>query len=348
MQENRFDTPRQRLSRRFWMELCDYLRQRGSQLASLEPMASDYKHYRDFRIGIPGLAVRASQRVRKGLGAALILRGPKATSEFQSLEEQQAEIENECGEPLSWYAVSSEKRVAFINTDVDVTNAADWCNQHEWLATNLERLVEVFRPRILKLRAADYNPLEDLDDVEDIEPEAEDISDDFDNTEDFDDAEDMDAAVALATAFEEVTALEEQAEYVTAQPKSNMPTHAYVVLLHLVSQGYSTFIEMADLLCQDRRGQYKIKILEYIVNGRKHLERLWDESIPSITALVFDKHERASEWSCEDLTGDRKKQPTLQQIAELAASVAAYDKWDKVLEAFRPGSVIEQWWRSNK
>ena len=142
--------------------------------------------------------------------------------------------------------------------------------------------------------------------------------------------------------------MEKQAEYITSDSESNMPTHAYVVLLHLVSQGYSTFIEMADLLCQDRRGQYKIKILAYIVKGRKHLEELWDESIPSITALVFDKHERASEWSCKDLTGDGEKQPTLQQIAELAASVAAYDKWDKVLEAFRPGSVIEQWWKRNK
>ena len=131
-------------------------------------------------------------------------------------------------------------------------------------------------------------------------------------------------------------------------PKSNMPTHAYVVLLHLVSQGYSTFIEMADLLCIDRSGQYKIKILAYIVNGIKHLEELWDESIPPITALVFVEHERASEWSCEYLTGDGTKQPTLQQIAALAASVAAYDKWDKVLEAFIPGSVIEQYWKRNK
>ena len=161
MQENRFETPRQRQSRRFWMELCDYLRQRGSQLESLEPMVSDYNHYRDFRIGIPGLAVRARQQVKegrregKGLSTALILRGRNATAEFQSLKEQQAEIENECGESLSWVCLSSEKRVNFGNRDVDVTNEIDWCNQHEWLATHLEKLVEVFRPRILNLRAAD-------------------------------------------------------------------------------------------------------------------------------------------------------------------------------------------------
>ena len=152
MQENRFETPRQRQSRRFWMELCDYLRQRGSQLESLEPMVSDYKHYRDFQIGRPGVAVRARQTVRaglwgKGLSVALVLNGTNQTAEFQLLRKQQAEIENKCGESLLWYAKrSSEKLVNLINTDiVDVTNEADWCNQHEWLAIHLEKLVEVFR-----------------------------------------------------------------------------------------------------------------------------------------------------------------------------------------------------------
>ena len=43
-----------------------------------------------------------------------------------------AEIDNECGESFSWYAVSSEKRVAFINTDTDVTNATDWAINLKW------------------------------------------------------------------------------------------------------------------------------------------------------------------------------------------------------------------------
>lgn len=161
MQENRFETPRERQSRRFWAGLCDYLRQRGSQLESLESMASDYKHYRDFRICISGCAVRARQQVRaggprggKGLSAAFILRGRNATAEFQLLREQQIDIENECDESLSWDVLLSENQVNFINMEVDVTNETDWCNQYEWLATKLEKLVEVFRPRILELRAA--------------------------------------------------------------------------------------------------------------------------------------------------------------------------------------------------
>ena len=40
--------------------------------------------------------------------------------------EQQAEIESECGESLSWYAVPSEKRVAFIKEGADSTDETDW------------------------------------------------------------------------------------------------------------------------------------------------------------------------------------------------------------------------------
>ena len=38
--------------------------------------------------------------------------------------------------------------------------------------------------------------------------------------------------------------METEAQYITSQPDSNMPMHAYVVMLHLVSQGYSDFTEM--------------------------------------------------------------------------------------------------------
>lgn len=143
---------RERQCIRFWTEFCEYLRQRGSQLQS---RTSKERQFIDFRTEIPGLAVRAGQRIKGGLSAALILRGSNAAAEFQALQEQQAEIEQECGESLSWDILSSENQVNFGNMDVDVTDEADWPNQQEWLATNLEKLVEVFCPRILELRAAD-------------------------------------------------------------------------------------------------------------------------------------------------------------------------------------------------
>ena len=69
-----------------------------------------------------------------------------------SLEAQKAKIEDECGERLSWYPVEGEKRIAFRRADVDVTDETDWPNQHEWLASKFEKLNEVFRPRIERMR----------------------------------------------------------------------------------------------------------------------------------------------------------------------------------------------------
>ena len=119
-------------------------------------------------------------------------------------------------------------------------------------------------------------------------------------------------------------------------PKSNMPMHAYVVMLHLVSQGHINFTEMRKVLCRESPGSYYIQILAHLVKEIGRLEREWGESIPPITALVFNTNGSAPKWAREVLTGDSETQPTLQQIAELAASVAAYDKWDKVLEALNP------------
>lgn len=118
--------------------------------------------------------------------------------------------------------------------------------------------------------------------------------------------------------------------------QSNMPMHAYVVMLYLVSQGHINFTEMRKVLCRESPGSYYIKILAYLVKEIRRLEREWDESIPPITALVFNTNGTAPKWAREVLTGDSEKQPTLQQIAKLAASVAAYDKWDQVLDELNP------------
>lgn len=115
-----------------------------------------------------------------------------------------------------------------------------------------------------------------------------------------------------------------------------MPMHAYVVMLHLVSQGYSDFTEIRKVLCRESPGSYYITLLEHIVRKLKVLEEEWGESIPPVTALVFNTDGRAPKWTCEVLTGDGDVQPTAKQVAELAASVAAYDKWDEVLKALKP------------
>ena len=142
------------------------------------------------------------------------------------------------------------------------------------------------------------------------------------------------AAVGDGKSPKSVTLHEESESVVT--PESNMPMHAYVVMLHLVSRGHINFTEMRKVLCRESPGSYYIKILAYLVKEIDRLEREWGESIPPITALVFNTNGTAPKWAREVLTGDSETQPTLQQIAKLAASVASYDKWDKVLEALNP------------
>ncbi len=73
-----------------------------------------------------------------------------------------------------------------------------------------------------------------------------------------------------------------QAESITPGSKSNMPMHAYVVMLHLVSQGYSDFVEIRKVLCRDKPGSYYIKILAHIVSKIERLEEEWRESIPQL------------------------------------------------------------------
>jgi len=82
--------------------------------------------------------------------------------------------------------------------------------------------------------------------------------------------------------------MKEHAEYGTSQSESNMPMHAYVVMLHLVSQGYSDFTEIRKVLCRESPRSYYITILDHIFRKLQGLEEEWGESIPPITALVFN------------------------------------------------------------
>ena len=82
----------------------------------------------------------------------------------------------------------------------------------------------------------------------------------------------------------------------TVTPKSDMPMHAYVVTLHLVSQGYTDFTELKNLLCLDYYGNYYTALLEHIVKKIAQLEKAWGESIPPITAPVFKTDGTAPQW----------------------------------------------------
>ena len=109
-------------------------------------------HYRDLHMGITGCYIRVSQRVRpSGIAAAFVMKG-SAQDFLHSLMKQQTEIENELGEKFYCSeSVQGEKQLYVELRCCDVTDRTDWSDQHQWLAMKLEKLVEVFRPRIEKL-----------------------------------------------------------------------------------------------------------------------------------------------------------------------------------------------------
>ena len=117
--------------------------------------------------------------------------------------------------------------------------------------------------------------------------------------------------------------------------------HAYIVMLHLVSRRHSTFNEVKDLLSLNVKSGfpqgYIISVLENIAEKIIELKGEWDEYIPMINAHVFKEDGTYSHWVCEKVFG-LSKQPTPQQNAEYATRIAAYPKWDEVLEVFRKES----------
>ena len=113
---------------------------------------------------------------------------------------------------------------------------------------------------------------------------------------------------------------------------------AYIVLLHLVSQGWAKFSDIRDLLGWERYRQgHGQSIIAYINERLPELSKEWGEEVPHINAFMFltDSGECTS-YICDKIFGcDEGEQPTPRQIAEYAKKIATYENWDKVLEAFR-------------
>jgi len=133
---------------RYWTAFVDHLNQRGSQFQTGEAYS---KHYLTFTIAT-GFAVRARQSVKgEQISAQIVLRSVRAQDHFDVLREHRAEVETEFGEELLWWEHDKDKQVGLRKINTDPTDENDWHHQHEWLATTLERLIEVFQPRIQRI-----------------------------------------------------------------------------------------------------------------------------------------------------------------------------------------------------
>lgn len=138
---------------KYWTKFCNYLNQQGSHLQS---NTSRYDYYITFRIGIPGYALKAirvaapKRSDHPHISVRLVIEGPDAEDSFHKLQERRKEIEKELGEPHEWRPRERDKIVT-LSQHADPKDENDWPRQHEWLLTKLEKLNEVFHPRIIAL-----------------------------------------------------------------------------------------------------------------------------------------------------------------------------------------------------
>ena len=151
-------TDRRKQNVRYWNDFCDELESRGSHLQFRTSRKEYYiKSEIERNCGVNyRMMVRQVIKPRPGeLSVEFCMKGTNAITFFDALMEQQAEIEEEFGESLKWRerGPRGEQRLRLIKADVNPADETDWPNQHEWLATKLEKFNEVFRPRIVALNA---------------------------------------------------------------------------------------------------------------------------------------------------------------------------------------------------
>ena len=111
---------------------------------------------------------------------------------------------------------------------------------------------------------------------------------------------------------------------------------AYLVLLHLVSQGWATLPDMKKILGWKEAGFRKghaTKILAHINHKLIQLSEEWGEPIPRINAFVFYKNGTCTDYICKDIFDG--EQPSPHQMAEFAKAIATYENWQNVIKAFR-------------
>ena len=146
-------TEGQRQHQKFWTVLLDYMSENDSQLRFPPPSRESVLA---FGLGSSDFSLQAYFRTRhKAIGITLYVRGENATALFHWLKDQQAEIENEFGEPLEWEETPEDEsnKIYLRKEETDPLDEIDWPNQHDWLASRLELFDKVFRPRIKALDA---------------------------------------------------------------------------------------------------------------------------------------------------------------------------------------------------
>jgi len=141
----------------YWSALGNVLMNKGGPLArERKPQPQSWMSY---AVGRSGFGVNASMvRPKRLVRAELYISNPDAKAFFHLLLAQQSEIERALGYSLEWEELPDgrDTRISAVLRDTDVEDQSDWPRQHDWLASHLNEIYQVFVTRIRMLDAKDW------------------------------------------------------------------------------------------------------------------------------------------------------------------------------------------------
>jgi len=148
----------QSLQLRFWSAFRDYALERSSTIKPTKPFP---QHWMNMGIGRTGFNLAGivsthdsstNSNDRQEIRAEVQIYNKESKAYFAALREQAATIEEEFGERLTWYSAENVHSCRiYVRKTVDLSDEADWPNQHKWLLAKLEKLRAVFETRIQQL-----------------------------------------------------------------------------------------------------------------------------------------------------------------------------------------------------
>lgn len=113
------------------------------------------QHWITYGIGRPRFVLAAVVLIkRQCVRVELYISGEEASNRLVRLEEEKDQIEQELGFGLEWEDQpprSKNQRISHYLRDVDPLDKADWRNQHNWIANNLNTMYRVFVDRVKNL-----------------------------------------------------------------------------------------------------------------------------------------------------------------------------------------------------
>lgn len=146
----------------FWTAFKEFLEREKSIIRCQKPFQQNWMNHAIGRTGIHLTSVASGWNSETDtwepeIRTELVMDDQNAKIYFAMLNAQKEEIERQFGQPFIWYNPPGKKSARiYLRRNADFLDPEKWPEQHEWLRTNLEKMHQVFGPRIKQLDASKF------------------------------------------------------------------------------------------------------------------------------------------------------------------------------------------------